>query len=431
MKKRKEQLIAESLPLVAIDFGSSKIRVMAAEQVSSERLHILGVEESDRYVCVERGVITQTSNAAFMMGECLRLLANRIGYSELPTAFVSVGGLSTQICEVSAKRDQVRAKTIARSLLDEMENECRLKIEEHYPQLTVLGLIPSFFVLDGQEQDYSPEATQRAVLVEGHYIAFVAQKRVGEQLQKVFDQAGKSIEKSFIRQDALLSAFASEDGFWVVQEGCALIDFGAQTTTLSVCKENQYLFHKVYKWGGDDITQRIANKGISLATAEQLKRQFGYASEQFVEKNQRLRIKAMPAVGGEISISTAELAQLISGELDEQIAPMMEQINNFANRIRTVYITGGASMLQGLDAYLQDKTSVQVIYGAHDKLIDDEQYDEPTYSALVGTLLMGADYREEHKGAKVPKPGTLKKLEDLALQFFTDAESKVNMDNDK
>ena len=120
MAKKKKQT-AEELPLVAIDLGSSGVRAMAAERLGADMLHILGVEESTKFPSVDRGVVTQSSNAGFMIGEVLRLLANRLNVPDLPTAFVLTGGRSMQIVQVFSKRDQIHKREVSQSLLEAME----------------------------------------------------------------------------------------------------------------------------------------------------------------------------------------------------------------------------------------------------------------------------------------------------------------------
>ena len=417
--------MTEELPLVAIDLGSSGVRAMAAQRLGGDILHILGVEESVKFPCVERGVVTQSSNAGFMIGEVLRLLANRLGVPDLPTAFVLMGGRSMQIYPVFAKRDQVHKREISQRLLEEMEDECKQKIEKHNPEVAVLGLIPAYYKLDGVEQEDRPLPEQRALLVEAHYIAFVARKEVETQVQKSFDQAGKSIERTFVRPDALLSAFAAEDGYNEVRAGCAVLDFGAQTTTLSIFKGNEFLFNKVVPQGGFHITRLLEQQGISLTMAEELKCKYGYASAALVKKNLQMTIPAVAEIGGTLKVSSEELAYTISLKLEEILKPLIEALNEYEDRISTLYITGGASMLQGMAEYLQQKTSINVIYGAHDMLLDmttDERYLEPRYSALVGALIMGADYREEHKNQPVKDPGWFEKFKNQTEIIFTEGE---------
>ena len=372
---------------------------------------------------MEQGVITQSSNAGYVIAEVLKLLANRIGVDELPTAFLAIGGYSMQIVAVHSRRDQARRKEISQALLDEMERECKEKIESRNPEVAVLGLVPSYFKLDGVEQDEVPTSEQRAALVEAYYIAFCGRKAIDTQMQKAFSQAGRSIEQSFVRPEALLSAFATCDGNQVLAEGCAVLDLGAQTTTLTVYKGGQYLLNKVVPKGGYHITRMLEQQGLSFNTAEVLKTKFGCAAPQFVEKNVRLRVPAAPEIGGEIIISSQELAEAIEIKLQEILAPLMEELKKVESRISTLYITGGGSMLQGLDAYIQEQTRMRVRYGAHNLLLHrdtDDKYLSPQYTSLVGTILLGQDYRDSHKDQLVRKPGVWDRMKESTLDIFID-----------
>ena len=369
MAKKQKEISADSLPLVAIDLGSDSVRAMAAQRVDNDLFHILGVEKSRKFMSgIERGVVVQTSNVGYMISEVLRLLANRIGINNLPTAFVSVGGRSMRIVHVSSKRDQIHPRPVSKQLLGDMERECKQKIERHYPEIIVLGLVPAYFVLDGVEQEQAPKEDQAVVLVEAHFIAFYAKRELDEQLQKSFVQAGRPIESSFVRPEALLSAFACVDGDEVLQHGCAVLDFGAQTTTLTVFKRTTYLFNIVLPQGGQNITKAIAQQGISEATAEQLKCKYGFAAPSLVEKNLRMSIN--DPVNGVVEFTSAALASIIEQKLEEILSPLMQEFAKYEERVETLYITGGGSMLNGLDTFVQQHTKVKVLYGAHDTLLD-------------------------------------------------------------
>lgn len=423
---RRQTQTADSLPLVAIDLGSDSVRALAARRLAPDLFEVLGVEERPQKmgnVCVEQGIITQSSYAGYAIAEVLKLLANRIGEQELPTAFVSVGGQSMQIVAVHSRRDQARKKEISQSLLDEMEQECKEKIEARNPEVAVLGLVPSYFRLDDIEQDEAPSPEQRATIVEAHYIAFYGRKVIDTQLQKSFSQAGRSIEHVFVRPECLLSAFATCDGNKVLMDGCAVIDFGAQTTSLTVYKCGQYLINKVVPKGGYHISRMLEQQGMSLATAEVLKKKFGFASPSLVEKDAKLRIPASPELGGDMIITLKELAEVIDLKLQEILAPLFEELHKVENRIATVYITGGGSMMQGMMEYIQNKTSVPVQYGAHDLLLHrstEEKYLSPAYTSLVGTILLGQDYRDNHKNQLVRKPGFFDRVKESTLDMFID-----------
>ena len=423
---KRQPTTTDSLPLVALDLGSDSVRAMAARRIAPDLFQILGVEERPQKlgnVCVEQGIITQSSNAGYVIAEVLKLLANRIGVSELPTAFLSLGGQSMQIVAVHSRRDQARKKEISQALLDEMEQECKEKIELRNPDVAVLGLVPSYFSLDGVEQDEVPGPEQRAALIEAHYIAFYGRKAIDTQLQKSFSQAGRSIEHAFVRPEALLSAFATCDGNHVLMNGCAVLDFGAQTTSLTVYKGGQYLLNKVVPKGGYHISRMLEQQGMSFATAEVLKKKYGCASPELVTKNVRLRVPASPEIGGEMVIASYELAEAIELKLQEILAPLFEELKKLEARIQTLYITGGASMLAGLAEYIQSQTAVRVQYGAHNLLLHrdtEEKYLSPEYTSLVGTILLGQDYRDSHKNQLVRKPGFFDRVKESTLDMFID-----------
>ena len=420
MAKKQQQQKADSLPLVAIDLGSSGVRAIAAECVGEDMFRILGTASSHREGGVKQGTIESTANVGFMINEVLRLLANTIHIDNLPTAFVLLGGRSMQAVDVAARRDQVHRLSVSPQLLTDMRNECIAKIERSYPEFKVFDVIPSCYVLDGVPQEDIPTNAQKAAKVDVYYTAFAAKKELDSRLNMSFDRAGKSIESSFIRADVLLSVFQCQEAREqenndIFTKGCAVIDMGAQTTTLTIYKGGAYLASKVYPRGGDDVTSAIAAQlQISQDKAEQLKQGWGVASPNFVEDKELVAISKTKAV---------DLAAIIEAKLNEIFEPVWKKLNEYTDRIECLYITGGASMLQGMYSYVcQHNANLDVRYGMHDYLLTtdtDEEFFKPVYSDLVGALLAGQDYRNQHKDEPVKKPNFIQKVEDALVDLFT------------
>lgn len=416
----KKRQILQSVPLVAVDLGSHGVRAMAAEMTTGGLLRILGVETSNKFECVERGIVINTSDAGFMINEVLKKLSNRVRVEALPSAFVCVGGRTMQVVAVHSTRDQVRRKEIAQPLLDAMEVECKQKIEARNPDVAVLDLVPYFYKLDGVEQEHQPTENQRAALVEAHFIAFVGKKELEQKIVDSFNRSAKRLEHIYVRPDALMNAITTDED---MANGCAILDMGAQTTTLTVYKGNQYLYNKVVPLGGYDITRDIEQIGISFAYAEQLKCKYGYASADMVSTNHRFRLPAPTMPQGEVAVMATEIADIISARLEQMLTPLLDVLNAEASRFRVLYVTGGAAMLQGLVEYIQAKTSIPVMYGSHASWLTTDTPDEmcmPTYSSLVGTLLLGADYRNKHPEVTTSGEGILDIIKEKTLTIFTD-----------
>lgn len=416
----KKQNIVQSVPLVAIDLGSHSVRAMAAEMTSEGLLRVLGAEISNKFECIERGIVTNTSDAGFMINEVLKKLSNRIRVEALPSAFVCLGGRTMQLVAVHSVRDQVRKREISQALLDEMEAECKHKIEAHHPHVAVLDLVPYFYKLDGVEQDEAPQANQRAAWVEAHFIAFVGRKELEQKVKDSFHRSAKRLEHIYVRPDALMNAIASDED---MQNGCLVLDLGAQTTTLTAYKGNQYMYNKVIAMGGYDITRDIEQIGISMAYAEQLKCKYGFACSEMVTKNHRFRMPAPTMPQGEVAVMACDIADIISARLDQILIPLLELINKEATRYNVLYVTGGGAMLQGIVEYIQSKTPIQVMYGSHAAWLTADTADEmcmPQYTSLIGTLLLGASYRDKHPILKDSGKRILDILTEKTVDLFTD-----------
>ena len=428
MVRQKTTQTEEQPPLVAIDLGSSSIRAMAAQRIAPDMLRILGVEKNTKKACIDRGAVVQSTNAGYMISEALRLLANRIGVDRLQQAFVLTGGRSMQTVSVMSKRDLVREHEITQALLNELKDECKNNIERCNPQVAVMDLLPTYYVLDKKEQDEMPLPPQRATLIEVHYTAFVCRKEYLQKVHDSFDRAGKDEEACFVRPDALLSALSAEDSDFLTQ-GCAVLDLGAQTTTLCIYKGCQYLATKVVPLGSWHITRLIEQEGIDIRYAETMKCKYGCAMPELVETDLTMNVPSVLNPGEKIKITTKELADTIQSKLDEIMAPLTEVLAPFEERIKTLFITGGGSKLNGMVEYIRSKTSLEVMYGSHACLLAPDTPDEyysPEYSALIGALILGSDYREMHKDEDAPPRSknfwekVKNKFENQTMLLFTD-----------
>lgn len=410
----------QSSVLVAVDMGSQSFRAMAAEVTPSGALRVLGVEESSQKCCVHRGVVENTSDAGYMLTSVIKLLGNRIRKQVGNAAFVCAGGQSMKVVSVSSSRDLGCKREITSELLAKMEWECKEKIEKKNPDVAVLDLIPSHYQLDGQKQTHEPTSDQRAVFFTAHYNAFWGKKELEDKVEKTFQRTALVKEKMYVRPEVLMNALATEEE---MNNGCAVLDLGAQTSTLTIHKGGGYLYNQVVPLGGYDITEAVEQLGISLMQAERLKCIYGVASADMVKVN-RTYVLTTPE-GEKISVSAVQLAEVISCKLAEILSPLMEALNKEAQGVEVLYVTGGGAMLKGIVGCIQSMTSVKVMGGSHASWLTPDTPDEycmPQYASLVGTLLLGAEYPKSHPQASYSgnRP-LLEKIKEGTLKLFTDS----------
>lgn len=404
--------------LVGIDMGSQTFRAMAAEKQPDGTLRVLGVEESSLKRCVQHGVVESTGDAGYMLSNIFRLLCNRVGMELSPSVFLCAGGKTMKVVPVCSSRDLVHKRGVDADLLAKMDAECRHKIEAKNQEVGILDIIPTYYKLDGVEYEDTPSANQLATFVEAHYNAFVGRKELSEKIYKSFQQATLDLEKMYVRPEALMNALAHD----VMEQGCAVLDLGAQTTTLTIYKGNEYLYNQVVPMGGLDITERIMELGVTMMQAERLKCGYGVAAAHMVKAKRQYSMTG--TTGEKVTISSDQLANTISAQLDEMLAPLMEALNKETHPLKVLYVTGGGAMLQGVVEYIQSKTPLPTMFGSHAGWLSDDtpdEYCQPQYASLVGTLLLAAEYREAHpmvKSYKKNKP-IIEEAKNMILDLFS------------
>lgn len=435
MKKEDEK---QNRPLVVIDLGSSGIRCMAAVPDLDGCLRIVGVESETHYGCVEKGCVINSSDAGFLIKRCEDLLSNRIGSKEpLREVFVCMGGQLLQVVDVEGKRNLSNKSYIVPAILADIKREVVEKIELKYPTMKVIGCEPVSYVLDGEPQTYEPTKTQKAKFLQVFYHTYVVKRETAERLHKALDQSGSSIVFEWALPEVLTTAITSDEDR---TRGCAIIDFGAQTTTCSLIADDECYLTKVVPLGGYHLTKDIQSQQLSFESAEKAKVLYGVAAEELVKKGLSLRMNST-IPGEKVTLSTSLLAMIIQSRLNEILDPIWAIIRQHEERIRKIYITGGGAMLQELVPYLQARTEVPVDFGSHaDWLTEDTdaEYYQPQYATCVGLLALAADYRKQHPEetlttSPIKRDGLFsrwrKRTEYAVYGLFTDPDTDDNTPN--
>ncbi len=431
LMSEKQKKMQNKGPLVAVDAGSAAVRVMAAEKNVDGTLHILGVETLPKTRAIEKGIITNDSEIGGIIRKALIFLRNRIGMTSdeaLASAFVTLGGYKMQSTKVVVKRDLLSKNAIPQTLLSVMLDECKNKIVKYYPGLVVVSAEPIRYLLDSGEQTDEPTSEQRTRFITIEYDVMVCKKEAVEKMNGSFERANVGVESSFARPQALLTALCNAED---MDEGVAIIDFGHQTTTLTIYKGDHFHLTHVIPLGGYHITRDIQDMQISFANAEAVKHRFGTALESSITQKQTLNIPSEKNPGEKVQLSTVILARIIQARLEEIVKPLLYKVRDCqeSEMLSKIYVTGGGAMLRDLIPFMEQLTNLPVEYGSHADWLEvdaDDEYYQPQYSALIGTLAEGAEYRKEHAHEELPK----RKFWDKIKGKFTDTTLDLFTEND-
>jgi len=407
--------------IIGVDFGSDRIMALAAEFQKDDSVKILA-EESKPSSDTRHGIIEQVSGAAFKLNELARLLQNKAKIHEINRMSTSVGAKSMKSYLFSVSRFTGHSKIVTKKLMDEMTEECEKKFR--LQGVEVFEIFPISYELDG-EFVAKPE-NAKAVQIKTEYNVVVGNPVIKLKLDGCFDRSGIILETRIISPVAFATA-VTEDSDRI--DGCAVISFGNSTTILAIYYDDILLNTLVVPLGGRNISKDIEELGISYTNAERLKLVKGCALERLVEKPVSVRISALQPDESPVNISTDFLATIIEARLDEIFQPILPVIEEYKEYINCgIVLTGGASKLNGITAYVTEKTGIEARPGDHSGWLSndtDPRYFEPAYSEVIGTILMTRDFRDKHPVTIPPKEPKIKKtikerVEHKIMNFFND-----------
>lgn len=417
--------------LIAIDFGSTSISAMAAEVLENGAVKILS-EESKISDDVRWGIVEKPSGASFKVSELLKLLKNSARMHDISQVSVSVGAKSMKQISTSVSRFVGKPNVVTDNLLAEMLDECEHKSKQS--DITIFDVIPVSYVLDGKTMD--DPVGQTATQITATYHVVFGSSIIKSELERCFDRTGIVLEYSPLSIEALSTVVLEEQEREV---GCALINFGATTTTLAVYHDGILQNLLVVPLGARNITKDIQELGINETNAERLKCLKGFALESLVDEPMYIQIASVEDGNPPVKISTKFLATIIEARLDEITQPVFETIANLPFALDAgIVITGGGAKLNNMIEFIAEKTGIYARFGDHSEWLADntpEKFHDPKYAQLVGTILLTNEFRKEHpvevtenmpgKEPKIPRKKFRDKIADGFINFFND-DNKLN-----
>ncbi|MES1973192.1 MAG: rod shape-determining protein [Pseudomonadota bacterium] len=193
-------------------------------------------------------------------------------------------------------------------------------------------------------------------------------------IQQAATNAGA--RKVFLIEESMAAAIGA--GLPVTEPiGAMVVDIGGGTTEVAILSLRGLAYSTSVRVGGDRMDEAIAsgirrrhNLMIGEATAERIKVEIGTALMPADEKGAVMRVKGRDLVNGvpsEIEVSQADIAGFLTdlvGQIVETVLSALEKTEpELAADIydQGIVMTGGGSLLAGLDTALAQATGLPVI----------------------------------------------------------------------
>ena len=320
--------------IVAIELSSSKISGAIGIE-TTEGMRILATASTPVDGFISKGIVRNVDKTSGAINDIINRLETDLNkatgeYINIKKAYITFAGLSVHSIKSQVNRDFGKYTKITQDIINECDRLDTFQTPEGYKRLQV---DPQEYRLDGNV-DYNPIGAYTQT-IECNYLNIVMKEQFYTQLCDSFAQASIEIEDSFCAAHFDADILLSKDQR---RNGCALVNIGAETTTISIYNNDKPKMITVLPLGSNNITRDLTAELISLEQAEEIKFIQGYKS-------------TYNSCDG---IDNETVNKVIYARMGEILKNVRNQIEESGEMVRHIVFTGGGSKLKNLKELLDE-----------------------------------------------------------------------------
>lgn len=339
--------------IVAIELGSTEITGIAGKKNADGSLNILAYSSEKSADCIKKGVIYNLDKTTQKLTSVIKGLENKL-QAGIKKVYIGVGGLSLRSVRNSENRQLGEDTRISQAIIDSMmQNNLDIPLLDY----EILAVEPQEYKI-GNNLLTEPVGTT-ANSIEGNYLNIIARPSVKQNIRQCLAHTGYDIAGFTI------SPMATADAVLTTNEkrsGCALIDFGADTTTVSVYKNNILRHVCVIPLGGNNITKDITSKQIEEDDAEQIKLRYASAYTEHKEGEEVQDCEL--TIDGKFTILSRTLEDIVEARVNEILNNVFNQIklSNYSDSLMAgIIVTGGMANMPDIDKAITNITKIEKV----------------------------------------------------------------------
>ena len=336
--------------IVAIELGSSKVTGIAGQKKPDGSISVQALVREDSSSFIRKGVVYNIDKTA----QCLQNIVKKLE-AQLKTrivqVFVGVGGQSLHSVRNTIGRDLAPDSIITQEMVVELM-DANWNLD--YPEQKILDVAEQEYKVDNHLQ-MDPVGI-RAARLEGNFLNILVRKSFFQNLNSCFEQAGIKVAEMYLAPLALANAVLTETE---KRSGCALVDIGADTTTVSVFWKNVLRHLAVIPLGSNNITKDIASLQMEESEAEQMKLKYASAYTENSEIDPNLKLSIDP----ERSVDSQKFIEIVEGRVMEIIENVRYQIPDeyYDKMLGGIIVTGGGSNMKNIDRAITNSTRIDKV----------------------------------------------------------------------
>lgn len=326
--------------IVAIELASSKIKGVAGQKKDGT-MRILAYAEDDTAGCIKRGAVYNIEKTYQSVNNIIKKLESTLN-TKISRAYVGIGGQSMRSYKSIIKRNLLTQSFISNELIDAISQESQ---EIPYSEYEVMDNFPQEFIIDSNSISDTPVGVM-GTNVEGEFLNIIAKTKLRTNVETVFANANMEIAEQLIAPLQLANNVLTDAE---KRSGCALVDLGADTTTLVVYKNNIVRYLVTIPLGSNNINKDLATLSIDEAETEAIKLKYGDACQD-LDRSEDAEAQTYTTTDGR-TFEVSLLKNVIEARMGEIIANVNNQIINsdYSGKLLAgLVITGGGSNMKNI-----------------------------------------------------------------------------------
>ena len=365
--------------IVAIELGSSKVTGIAGQKNLDGSINVLAVVKEESSSFIRRGVAYNIDKTALCIANIVKKLTNQLK-TEITKVYVGVGGQSIRsVRNVISKDLPADTKVTEQMVIDLMDANDAIK----YSDQEKLSHVIQEYKVDSQYQ-IDPVGIQCSHL-EGNFLNILQRYTFYKNLNKCFENAGVNVAEMFIAPIALADSVLTETE---KRSGCALVDIGAETTTVCVYNKNILRHLAVIPLGSRNITKDIASLQIEEGDAENMKIKYGCAYTDNADIDNNL----VYPIDKDRVVDSRKFIEIVEGRLEEIIENVWNQIpSDYYEKLLLggIILTGGGSNIKNIEKAFCNYTHLDKIRVAKfvNYTVKSNNADINAKNGMMNTLL--------------------------------------------
>jgi len=370
--------------IVAIELGSSKVTGIAGQKRPDGSISVLALVREDSSSFIRKGVVYNIDKTAQCLTSIVKKLETQLK-TRVTQVFVGVGGQSIRSVKNSITKDLPADSIITQEMVVELM-DANWGLD--YPEQKILDVAEQEYRV-GTQLQMDPVGI-RANRLEGNFLNILERKSFFQNLNKCFETANIKVADMYLAPLALANVVLTEAE---KRSGCALVDIGADTTTVSVFWKNVLRHLAVIPLGTSNVAKDIASLQMEESDAENmmLKYASAYTDNNDIDPDLKYPIDS------ERQMDSRRFIEIVEARVEEIIENVRYQIpaEYYDKLLGGIVLTGGGSNMRNIEVAFTKYTHVDKIRVAKfvtstvNSSLDQMKARNGIYNTVLGLLIKG------------------------------------------